>query len=252
LVVFGFWQQESRLPEPTKNQQPPTKNNNPKSNLMSPTITTSVLDTLLRYPVVPVFYHADLAYAQRILQACYAGGIRVFEFVNRGAQALEVFTQLQPFVAESCPDMVLGIGTIYTAADAETFIAAGARFVVQPCLTAEVAEVCRRHDIPWLPGTMTISEVYQATQLGAAMVKIFPGNVVGPGFVKSLRGPMPTVPLMVTGGVEPTRESVSTWFDAGVNAVGMGSQLFKNDDPAALSASIAELMQYVQNLELRA
>ena len=211
---------------------------------------SETLATLLRHPVVPVFYHADAAYAQRIVQACYAGGIRVFEFVNRGEQALSVFKQLRDFVAAECPDMVLGIGTIYKAAEAEQFISAGAEFVVQPLATAEVAEVCRAHDIPWLPGAMTPTEIYNASELGAAVVKIFPGNLVGPDYVKALRGPMPHIKLMVTGGVEPTRESVSAWFGAGVNAVGMGSQLFKNaDDTDALAASIGELMQFVEGLK---
>lgn len=206
-----------------------------------------ILETVLRYPVVPVFYHADAAYAQRIVQACYDGGLRVFEFTNRGAQAFEVFGQLMAFVRQSCPDMLLGIGTIYTAPDAERFIAAGADFVVQPCITAEVAQVCRQHGTPWLPGTMTVREVYEATQLGAALAKIFPGNVLGPGFIKSLRGPMPSVPLMVTGGVEPTEASLREWFGAGVNVVGMGSQLFKNpDDTAALSRQIADLLAFAQ------
>ncbi|MFC6221648.1 bifunctional 4-hydroxy-2-oxoglutarate aldolase/2-dehydro-3-deoxy-phosphogluconate aldolase [Hymenobacter artigasi] len=208
------------------------------------------LATLLRYPVVPVFYHADAAYTQRILQACYTGGIRVFEFVNRGEKALSVFTELQDFVARQCPDMVLGIGTIYKAAEAEQFIAAGAEFVVQPLATAEVAEVCRAHDIPWLPGAMTPTEIYNASELGAAVVKIFPGNLVGPDYVKALRGPMPHTKLMVTGGVEPTEASLSAWFGAGVNAVGMGSQLFKNaDDTDALAASINKMMQVVESLK---
>ena len=211
---------------------------------------SETLAALLRYPVVPVFYHADAAYAQRIVQACYAGGIRVFEFVNRGEQALAVFKQLQGFVAQQCPDMILGIGTIYKAAEAEQFIAAGAAFVVQPLATAEVADVCRAHDIPWLPGAFTPTEIYNASELGAAVVKIFPGNLVGPDYVKALRGPMPHIKLMVTGGVEPTRESVSAWFGAGVNAVGMGSQLFKHaDDTDALAASIGELMGFVSELK---
>lgn len=210
----------------------------------------NAFETVLRYPVVPVFYHPDAAYAQRILRACYAAGLRVFEFTNRGEQAFGVFTALVEFVKSDCPDMLLGIGTIYTAEDAERFIAAGADFVVQPCLTAEVAEVCRQHGIPWLPGTMTISEVYQATKLGAAIVKIFPGNVVGPGFIKSLRGPMPTVPLMVTGGVEPTKDSLREWFGAGVNVVGMGSQLFKNaDDTETLTQQITHLLEFVHTLK---
>lgn len=216
---------------------------------MAHPIASATLATLLRYPVVPVFYHADVTHAQRMLQACYAGGIRVFEFTNRGENALAVFTELHAFVRANCPDMVLGIGTLFTAGQAEQFIAAGAAFVVQPCATAEVAEVCRAHDIPWLPGALTPTEIYQASRLGAAMVKIFPGNVVGPDYVKALRGPLPHLKLMVTGGVEPTRESVSAWFGAGANAVGLGSQLFKNaDDVDALAARIRELMQFVDTL----
>ncbi|RYU77229.1 beta/alpha barrel domain-containing protein [Hymenobacter persicinus] len=217
---------------------------------MSRFTSAQAFDTVLRHPVVPVFYHADAAYAQRILRACYAAGLRVFEFTNRGENAFDVFITLVEFVKTECPDMLLGIGTIYTAEDAERFIAAGADFVVQPCLTTEVADVCHQHGIPWLPGTMTVSEVYQATRLGAAIVKIFPGNVVGPGFVKSLRGPMPTVPLMVTGGVEPTEDSLREWFGAGVDVVGMGSQLFKNaDDIPALTTQIAGLLAFVGTLK---
>lgn len=207
------------------------------------------LTTLLRYPVVPVFYHADAAYAQRMLQACYTGGIRVFEFTNRGENALAVFKQLRAYVQAHCPGMVLGIGTLFTAEQAEAFIDAGAAFVVQPCATAEVAEVCWNNEVPWLPGALTPKEIYEASQLGAAVVKIFPGNVVGPDYVKSLRGPLPDIKLMVTGGVEPTEESLGAWFGAGVNAVGMGSQLFKNaDDTAALAARISDLMQFVARL----
>ena len=208
------------------------------------------LATLLRFPVVPVFYHADAAHAQRIVQACYAGGIRVFEFVNRGQKALEVFAHLQEFAVKNCPELMLGIGTIYKATDAEQFIAAGAAFVVQPCATADVAGVCRARNVPWLPGAMTLTEVYQASEQGAAVVKIFPGNVLGPDYIRALRGPLPQVRLMVTGGVEPTPESLGAWFGAGVDAVGMGSQLFKDAaDPAAraaLPARISALMQFVQ------
>ncbi|MCC2547489.1 bifunctional 4-hydroxy-2-oxoglutarate aldolase/2-dehydro-3-deoxy-phosphogluconate aldolase [Hymenobacter sp. BT175] len=208
--------------------------------------SADVLSHVLRAPLVPVFFHADPAYAKNIVQACYDGGIRVFEFTNRGANAFDVFQELASFVRASCPEMLLGIGTIYTAADAERFVAVGADFIVQPCTTAEVAEVCRRHDVAWVPGAMTITEIYQATQLGAQLVKVFPGNVVGPDFIRSLRGPMPNVPIMVTGGVEPTTESLTEWFGAGVNVVGIGSQLFKGAaDAAALAPRIALLMQFL-------
>jgi 2-dehydro-3-deoxyphosphogluconate aldolase/(4S)-4-hydroxy-2-oxoglutarate aldolase len=209
-----------------------------------------VLSRVLEAPVIPVFYHADVEHAKRIIGASYAGGIRVFEFTNRGDNAFEVFTKLREYVRESFPDMLLGIGTIYNAKDAEAFILAGADFVVQPITTADVAAICRHYDIAWVPGVMTLNEIFHATRLGAAIVKIFPGNVVGPDYVKAVHGPMPKVKIMVTGGVEPTTESLGAWFGAGVSAVGMGSQLFKNaDDLDALSQRIAGLMAFVKTLK---
>jgi 2-dehydro-3-deoxyphosphogluconate aldolase/(4S)-4-hydroxy-2-oxoglutarate aldolase len=196
--------------------------------------SSEVLAQVLAAPLVPVFFHADAAYAQSMVRACYAGGIRVFEFTNRGANAFD------------CPELVLGIGTIYNAADAERFIAAGATFVVQPVTTADVAEACQRHDVAWVPGAMTLNEIYAATQLGAQLVKVFPGNAVGPDYIKALRGPMPSVKLMVTGGVEATEASLAEWFGAGINAVGIGSQLFKGaSDPAAITARVVPLMKYI-------
>ena len=216
---------------------------------MPPLSAAAVLATLLRYPVVPVFYHPDAAHARRLLQACYAGGIRAIEFTNRGDNALAVFAELLTYVQENCPGLVLGIGTLFTAAQAEKFIAAGAAFVVQPCVTAEVAAVCHAHGVPWLPGALTPPEIYQASQLGAAMVKLFPGSAVGPDYVKALRGPLPHLKLMVTGGVEPTPESIGAWLRAGANAVGLGSQLFNDaDDTAALSARINDLLRAVGTL----
>lgn len=211
--------------------------------------SSEVLAQVLAAPLVPVFFHADAAHAQDMVRACYAGGVRVFEFTNRGANAFEVFQELAKLTATDCPDLVLGIGTIYNAADAERFIAAGATFVVQPITTTDVAEVCQRHDVAWVPGAMTLNEIYAATQLGALLVKVFPGNVVGPDYIKAVRGPMPATKLMVTGGVEPTEASLAEWFGAGINAVGIGSQLFKGaSDPAVVTARVAPLMQFIKTL----
>ncbi|MCC3158055.1 bifunctional 4-hydroxy-2-oxoglutarate aldolase/2-dehydro-3-deoxy-phosphogluconate aldolase [Hymenobacter sp. 15J16-1T3B] len=209
-----------------------------------------VLSRVLQAPVVPVFYHADVQHAQNIISACYAGGIRVFEFTNRGDNAFEVFSKLRTYVRDNCPDMLLGIGTIYNAKDAEAFILAGADFVVQPITTADVAAICRHYDIAWVPGVMTLNEIFHATRLGAGMVKIFPAGVLGPDYIKAVHGPMPKVKIMVTGGVEPTTESLGAWFGAGVSAVGMGSQLFKDSsDLEALGQRIAELMAFVDTVK---
>ena len=206
-----------------------------------------ILDLVIHHPIVPVFYHPDAQHAQAIVQACYDGGLRVFEFTNRGDKALSVFTHLVSYVRANCPEMALGIGTILTPEDAEKFIGAGADFVVQPVTSPAVGNVCRAHGIPWMPAGSTLNEIYQATLLGANLVKVFPGNVVGPGFIKAIKGPMPSLKLMVTGGVEPTSDSLTAWFKAGVTAVGIGSQLFSGDnaDPSALRNRVAALVQIV-------
>lgn len=207
-------------------------------------------EILLAYPLVPVFYHADIETCKTVLKAGYDGGVRVFEFTNRGENALEVFSGLVKYAKENCPDLLLGIGTIATGESAQQFIDAGADFVVQPFTTPAVGEVCRKNGIPWIPGTMTVTEIQQATVLGAEMVKIFPGNVLGSAYIKALRGPLPRVKIMVTGGVEPTEASIREWFSAGVNAVGLGSQLFKNtDQPQRITETLAGLFEIVRNLK---
>jgi len=204
-------------------------------------------------PIVPLFFNADLTVAQHVLKACYDGGIRVFEFTNRGAEAPVIFAKLIDYCEKECPDLVLGIGTIYDAKQANEFIAMGADFMLQPFTTPEVGEVCAKHDIPWMPGTMTLTEIRNAEILGAKYVKIFPGNVVGPGFVKAIKGPMPKTKIMVTGGVEPNKESLSSWFGAGAAAVGMGSQLFPADliakkDYQSISNTISDLIKIYRGL----
>lgn len=203
---------------------------------------------LLRIPLVPVFYHAEAAYACTVLRACYAGGVRVFEFTNRGPNALAIFAELQTVVEAELPDLLLGAGTIYTAADAERFIAAGADFIVQPVTSGEVAAVCARHDLAWLPGAFTLNEIYQAVQLGADVVKIFPASLLGPGYVQALRGPLPGVKLMVTGGIAPEPAALAAWLRAGANCVGLGSQLFQAENPADLTAQVARLLAGVHAL----
>ncbi|GAB3805288.1 bifunctional 4-hydroxy-2-oxoglutarate aldolase/2-dehydro-3-deoxy-phosphogluconate aldolase [Spirosoma humi] len=209
-----------------------------------------ILELVSSHPIVPVFYHPDGAHAQAIVQACYDGGLRAFEFTNRGDMALSVFTDLVQYVRKNCPDMAMGIGTILTPEDAERFLDAGADFVVQPVTTAAVGDVCRARGVSWMPAGSTLNEIYQATQLGADLVKVFPGNVVGPDFIKAIKGPMPGLKLMVTGGVEPTIDSLSAWFRSGVTAVGIGSQLFSGQaaSPDALRDRIASLVKLVATL----
>ena len=206
------------------------------------------LNLISAHPIVPVFYHKDAGYARSIVEACYQGGLRVFEFTNRGEQALPVFTELIRFVREHCPGMALGIGTILTTEEAQSFLEAGADFVVQPVITEAVGDLCREKEILWIPAGTTLNEIYHATRLGAELVKVFPGSVVGPSFIKAIKGPLPWLKIMVTGGVEPTLESLEAWFGAGATAVGVGSQLFADAEPAALSSRIAALLNQSAHL----
>jgi len=174
--------------------------------------------------LIPVFNHTDSDIANAVLDACYQGGVRVFEFTNRGANALEVFEALVTH-AQKYPDLLLGIGTIFSAEDAKMFLNKGAQFIVSPGMVPEMATFCASEDVLWIPGCATVSEIHQALELGAKVVKAFPGNVLGPGFVKAVKAVFPKLPIMPTGGVSPTEENLKAWFDAGVVCVGMGSKL---------------------------
>ena len=179
--------------------------------------------------MVPVFYHSDAEVAKQVLKACHEGGVRAFEFTNRGDFAQLVFKELAFYVREALPGMILGAGSIPDPATAALYIQLGADFIVSPGFNPEVAKVCNRRLIPYVPGCGTVTEVGMAQEAGCDLCKVFPGDVLGPAFVKSILAPMPWSRLMVTGGVKPERANLEAWFKAGVSCVGMGSQLFPKD-----------------------
>ncbi|MBI4978736.1 MAG: bifunctional 4-hydroxy-2-oxoglutarate aldolase/2-dehydro-3-deoxy-phosphogluconate aldolase [Spirochaetes bacterium] len=180
--------------------------------------------------LIPVFYHADAAIAKQVAGACHAGGALVMEFTNRGDFAWEVFSALEKYVRTELPDMILGVGSIVDPYTASLYIANGANFVVGPVLNAEVAKLCNRHGVPYMPGCGSATEVQQAQELGSDIVKVFPGDSVGgPDFVKSVKGPMPWTSIMPTGGVSPTYDSLSAWLKAGVTCMGVGSNLITKE-----------------------
>lgn len=184
--------------------------------------------------MVPVFYHSDVETAKQVVKACYEGGVRAFEFTNRGDFAHEVFGELNKWVARECPDMVMGVGSVVDPATAVLYIQLGANFIVGPLFNPEVAKVCNRRLIPYTPGCGSVSEIGFAQEYGCDLCKVFPaGNVGGPSFVKNVKAPMPWSMLMVTGGVEPTKENLTAWIKAGVTCVGMGSNLFPKEVLAA-------------------
>lgn len=202
--------------------------------------------------IVPVFYHKDLELCKKVLKACYDGGVKVFEFTNRGDYAHEVFGELNKWAAKETPDMMLGVGSVVDAGTTSLYIQLGASFIVSPILNAEMAKVCNRRKIAWSPGCGSLTEIGYAEELGAEVVKIFPGTEVGgPSFVKAVKGPFPWTSIMPTGGVEPTEENLSAWFKAGVHCVGMGSQLvtkdiLANNDWAALTDKVKSALAIVK------
>jgi len=180
-----------------------------------------VYNTLIRTGLVPVFYIDNLAEARQFMQMCADGGVRAFEFTNRGEAALSVFMGLR----NTFPNMLLGIGSIVDAPTATLYMAHGADFIVGPAFNADVATLCNQRKRAYIPGCATITEIQTAESYGVEMIKLFPANIYGAEFVKALQGPMPWTRIMPTGGVEPTEESIKTWFSAGVSCVGIGSNL---------------------------
>ena len=183
--------------------------------------------------MLPVFYHKDVEVAKKVIKACYDGGVRAFEFTNRGDFAQEVFAECVKFAAKECPELALGIGSVVDAPTAAMYLQLGACFVVGPLFNPEIAPVCNRRLVPYCPGCGSVSEIGKAQELGCDLTKLFPGDVYGPNMVKGLMAPMPWSKIMVTGGVSPDAENLRSWFKAGVYCVGMGSKLFPKDKVAA-------------------
>lgn len=189
-----------------------------------------VLHTMKERSMVPVFYDGDIGITEHVLKACYEGGVRLFEFTNRGDFASEVFVALAKYAERECPEMILGAGTVIDAPTAAIYMQFGANFIVGPCFNAEVARICNRHCVPYIPGCGTVTEIGDAEECGCDVCKIFPaGCVGGPAFVKNIKAPLPWANILATGAVEPTEENLSAWFKAGTFAVGMGSRLFPKD-----------------------
>ena len=180
--------------------------------------------------MVPVFYNADAEICKKVVQACYDGGVRVFEFTNRGDFATLVFAELNKWANQQFGDMILGVGSVVDEGTAAMYIALGANFIVSPLIDEATAKVCNKRKILWSPGCGTVTEIGRAHELGAEIIKLFPGaQIGGPGFVKAVKGPMPWTSIMPTGGVSPTEQNLKEWFEAGVTCVGMGSQLFPDE-----------------------
>ena len=205
--------------------------------------------------MVPVFYHKDAELCKNVVKACYDGGVRVFEFTNRGDFATLVFAELNKWTIENCPEMIMGVGSVIDEGTAAMYIALGANFIVSPVIDEGTAKVCNKRKISWSPGCGSVTEINKAHELGAEVVKIFPGmQVGGPEFVKAVKGPMPWASIMPTGGVTPTEDNLKAWFNAGVTCVGMGSQLFPaevlaNENYTYISRKCNEALEIIKKYQ---
>ena len=179
--------------------------------------------------MVPLFFSSNLELSKNILKACYNGGARLLEFTARGDFAHEIFGELTKYAIKELPGMIMGVGSVTDAAQASLYMSLGANFVVTPVLREDIAIVCNRRKVLWSAGCGSLTEIARAEELGCEIVKLFPGDIYGPQFVKGIKGPQPWTSIMPTGGVSPTMENLKGWFDAGVTCVGMGSQLISKD-----------------------
>ena len=204
--------------------------------------------------MIPLFYDPDIEISKNIVQACYQGGARLLEFTHRGDFAHEVFRELIRFVNESLPGMIIGVGSVTDAASASHYLMNGANFIVTPVFREDIAIVCNRRKVLWSPGCGSLTEIAKAEEMGAEIVKLFPGNIYGPEFVKAIKGPQPWTSIMPTGGVTTEKENLKAWFDAGVSCVGLGSKLIskelvKNQDYDQISNTIKKTLALIQTLK---
>jgi 2-dehydro-3-deoxyphosphogluconate aldolase/(4S)-4-hydroxy-2-oxoglutarate aldolase len=213
-----------------------------------------VFTTMEKTGLVPLFYHRDAEMVKQVLKACFDGGARLFEFTNRGDFAHLVFAEAMAFVQKECPGMILGVGSVTDAASASLYMQMGANFVVTPVFREDIAIACNRRKVLWSPGCGTLTEIARAEEYGCEIVKLFPGDVYGPQFVKGIKGPCPWTNIMPTGGVSPNGENLAAWFGAGVSCVGMGSQLISKEllekkDFKGLQQKVEKVLQTITALK---
>lgn len=188
-----------------------------------------VYQTIRNTGLIPLFFHSDQDTALQIAKACHEANAPVLEFTNRGAHAITVFEELSKKTVQLDWALTLGAGSIIDEPTTSRYINAGAKFIVSPTFNPDVAQCCNRHNIPYMPGCATPTEIERAYEHGAEIVKLFPASVIGgPAFLRAVRGPMPWVQAMPTGGVTTDPEHIQAWFDAGAVCLGMGSALIRS------------------------
>tara|TARA_B100000780_G_scaffold149978_1_gene104816 strand:+ start:19079 stop:19747 length:669 start_codon:yes stop_codon:yes gene_type:complete len=212
-----------------------------------------VINQMQKTGLIPLFYQKDVNIAKKIAKACYDGGARLLEITHRGDFAHEVFRELVLFAKDTLPEMILGVGSITDAGAASDYMKMGANFIVTPVFREDIAIVCNRQKVLWSPGCGTLTEIAIAEERGAEIIKLFPGNIYGPDFVKAIKGPQPWTSIMPSGGVNTSKENLKGWFDAGVTCVGIGSQLIsktiiEQKDFDGLKVSVNSVLKTIKSL----
>jgi 2-dehydro-3-deoxyphosphogluconate aldolase/(4S)-4-hydroxy-2-oxoglutarate aldolase len=217
----------------------------------------TVYNTMLEEGLVPLFNHPDVAISKQIAGALAKGGSRLLEFTNRGDGAVNVFAELVKEAAKAYPDLILGVGSIEDAPTAALFIAQGANFVVAPNFNSEVARLCNRRKIPYIPGCGTVSEIASAEEAGVEVIKLFPAEAFdSKAFIKAVLAPRPWTRIMPSGGVSPDEANLRSWFDAGAACVGMGSKIIRGDhinngDFAAMEELVGDTLALIRKVRTK-
>ena len=213
-----------------------------------------VLNTIIAQGMLPLYYNADETVSVEILRAVYKAGIKAIEYTNRGEAALKNFKKLVEVRNAEMPGLLIGIGTVKNKEDVNKYLQAGADFLVSPGFVPEIAEYAVAHDIFYAPGCMTPSEIIAAENAGIKFIKLFPGDILGPKYLSNIKPVFPKLHFMPTGGVDVTEESIKSWFDAGVCAVGMGSKLISKQlmdakDYITIEQNTKNVLQIIQSIK---
>ena len=187
--------------------------------------TQKITDAIIQQGMLPLYFNSSDEVSLDVLKAIYRAGVKAVEYTNRGDAALANFKRMVVLRNAEMPGLLLGVGTIKNMQHATDYMAAGADFLVSPGFVPDVAAYCVSKDIFYAPGCMTPSEIIAAENAGIKFIKLFPGNMLGPEFLTTIKDIFPKLLFMPTGGVDTTKENIEGWFKAGVCAVGMGSKL---------------------------
>ena len=211
-----------------------------------------ILEKLHKTRLLPLFYNDDVNVSKNLIDALTSASLNVIEFTNRGADAKNIFPELITYV-EDKTEVNLGIGSIKSTEEAKLFIDLGAKFIVSPFLDEEIGKTCQNNEVLWIPGCGTLSEMIKAEQIGAQLIKLFPGSVYGSKFISSVLAPCPWLKIMPTGGVTTDQDNIKSWLDAGAFCLGMGSNLFPSNllnssDTAQLQTHIKSVIRKIKSV----